>query len=366
VYASGESYAVFGHFTYDLTDLWTLDVGARYTTEDRVLQSVEIDVGDSCFFLGSTICEVQPVMNRATVTEDGLYVDTGGTFDDVTPMISFTRTLQGGGRLDDGMVYFLISEGWLTGAFNEEINTFAAPQLEPLIPYGPEHVTNYEVGFKGTMADGRLRIAADVFYMAYKDKQEVVNLDNSDGHLGSDPAPELITNAADVDIYGLELEVRASPWEGGFVTLDAGVLSNEYGEYSSFSEDAGVVDLSDVMISDRTPDWTMTASVEHAFSFGNGATLTPTLGVYVQDGYEWMGGLEEGAPESVCYQDGYAKWRTRLTYEPANGPALFGNNITDERIFEGCGEGRSGLLNYYYAAPEMYGVEFTARWGADN
>jgi outer membrane receptor protein involved in Fe transport len=70
-------------------------------------------------------------------------------------------------------------------------------------------------------------VASAIFYMDYSNKQESVDIDNSDGAFGSDPAIGIITNAASVDIYGVELELRAQPWEGGFVSVDLGYLKSE-------------------------------------------------------------------------------------------------------------------------------------------
>jgi len=372
---TGESTAAFGHLSYDLSDTWSMDVGARWTEEDRTFEQVEFEtVGSTCTVGGpgepppTALCQPDFILNFTSVAEDGFYSKGAETFSEVTPMISFTRDLAPGDTLDSGIIYLLYSEGFLTGNFNDELNLVLQPDLAPLLAYGPEHVANYEFGFKGTLADGGVRIASAIFYMDYTDKQEEVTLDNGSGAFGSDPDIGIVTNAASVDIYGVELEVRASPWDGGFVSVDLGYLKSEYGDYSSFDPDApgGSVDLSSLRISDFSPEITLSATVEHEFQLGNGATLSPQLGMYYQSDYEWEGGLTEGAPDSFCHQDAYARFRTRLTYTPPDGnweAALFGYNITDKRYWTGCGGGRSGVFDYYWGRPETWGLEFSARWG---
>jgi len=89
------------------------------------------------------------------------------------------------------------------------------------------------------------------------------------------------------------------------------------------------------------------------------------LGAYWQSEYEWQDGLDRDSPPTFCFEGDYAKWRTRLTYEPAAGNyevSLYGNNINDERIYEFCNEFR-GLYRYRHAQPASWGVEFAARWG---
>jgi len=151
----------------------------------------------------------------------------------------------------------------------------------------------------------------------------------------------------------------------GLISFDVGYLHNEYGEYTSLDNDLNLVDLSTANISDFSPEWTVNWKIEHSFALGNGATLTPMLGAYWQSEYEWLDELERNSPPSFCFQGDYAKWRTRLTYEPAAGNyriALYGNNPDDELIYERCVETR-GLYIYRYAQPSSWGLEFTARWG---
>jgi outer membrane receptor protein involved in Fe transport len=70
---------------------------------------------------------------------------------------------------------------------------------------------------------------------------------------------------------------------------------------------------------------------------------------------------------SFCFQDGYAKFRARLTYAPADAgweASLYGQNINDERYLERCNNGRrSGVYDYRYGRPATYGAEFVYRFG---
>jgi iron complex outermembrane receptor protein len=231
-------------------------------------------------------------------------------------------------------------------------------------------VTNYEVGFKGSMFDGRVRLAADVFFMDYTDKQEGITLPNPDNVFGPDNNVELTQNVSDVEITGVELELRVIPWDGGFLSVDLGMLDQEYSsfQYLTVDEDTEeiiTVDASDNAILARTPEWTINAFIEHEFQLGNGGTIRPQLGVYIADDYDY-GQEVVGQNSTQCLQESYSKWRVRATYEPpsANWEAsLFGYNITDERIINLCGAGRSGVWEVGYDAPDTWGVEFTARFG---
>jgi iron complex outermembrane receptor protein len=364
--------------TYDLNDDWTLAVGGRSTQEDRIFHQLEFNsVAGTCLYDDGTparageppttgICRPDFVLDRAAL-ETGFYNNHDVSFDEFTPMVSFTRALEGGDVIDSGSVYFSYSEGFLAGSFNDELNTILVPQAAPLVAYGPEHVDSYEVGFKGTLQDGRTRIATALFYMDYQDKQETVDINNSDGRFGPDDQIEVTANASDVEIYGIELELRTQPWDGGYLALDLAWLNNEYGSYAALDLDSGlVVDRSNLTIEDFSPEWTLNAIVEHAFELGNGATLTPQLGIYYQSEYDFVTAIDRSGPNSYCYQGGYTKARARLTYEPASADwqaSLFGSNINDERYFEICGAARTGVFDYRYGPPSRWGLEFVYRWG---
>jgi iron complex outermembrane receptor protein len=307
-------------------------------------------------------------MNDTTVNQFGALTEGRDTFSEVTPMISLTRALEPGEWLDSGMFYLRYAEGFLTGGFNTDINLQRDPLLQPLQSYDPEHVDNYEFGFKGTFADGRLRLNTAVFYMDYTDKQDTIIIDNTDSRFIANPNVlefAVVTNVSAVEIYGLELELRGQPWAGGLISLDVGYLHNEYGEYDSLDDDLNLVDLSKLAITDLSPDWTVNWKIEQTFTLANGATLIPMLGVYWQSEYEWLGGLDRDSPPSFCFQGDYAKWRTRLTYESAAGDyqaSLYGNNISDGLFYEHCTEYR-GLYLYRHAQPASWGIEFSGRWG---
>lgn len=382
-----ESLGVFAHVSYDFNDDWTLDIGARQTTDDRQFWNMEAGI-DGCAIEevlaggtdgdvenrrlggplaanGSMMCQFDWGVSFASTVQGGFYNSAEDSFSAVTPSISLTRHLEPAGSLDSGMVYVLYSEGFLTGGFNTEINS-NLPGIEKFLSYGPEHVANYELGFKGSFADGRLQIMADVFMMDYSDKQESISVPNDDAILGIDESLGILTNVSDVDISGIELELRASPWDNGFVSLDLGTLSNDYAsfEYPDPQDPSQTIDQSGNVIGDLTPDWTMSFSIEHAFNLANGASITPRVGVFSSGAYDW-GADVDGQPATVCNQSSYSKVNARVTYLPAVGnwrASLFGSNITDELIYEFCGDSR-GVYRYRHARPAYWGIEFSADWG---
>jgi iron complex outermembrane receptor protein len=398
-FVENESLGVFGHLTYNISDQWTLDAGLRWTEDDRQFWNMEFG-GESDLSTWDQNCTVgnftpgdQEVGSPIGTTDlcrdfvatadwtntvgEGLFNSAQKKFDDITPMISLTRTLTPGNTIEDGMIYMLYSEGFLTGGFNVELNA-NLPAAKQLLVYDPEHVKNYELGFKGTFADGRVRLNADVFLMDYTDKQAGVSIPNPDGAFGIDDPLGIRRNVGQVDISGLEFELRASPWDGGFISVDLGYLDQEYGDYSypnptpdndpdACGEGISVgdtCDLSNVTIVDLTPDYTLNIGIEHQFNLANGGTLTPRLNVYSSGEVEFQE-RRLSDPKTPCTQDSYQKVGARLTYEPASAnwrATIFGENITDERIFEACTDSR-GIWRYRHERPAYWGIEFAAYFG---
>ncbi len=382
-----ESIGVFGQVSYAINDDWTLDFGARWTEDDRQFWNMESGIsgceieevlaggvdgdvehrrlGGPLAANGSPMCEFTWGVSYADTVVDGFYNAAEDVFSEVTPSISLSRSLAPRGSLDSGMIYVLYSEGFLTGGFNTEINS-NLPGIDRFLVYQPERVANYELGFKGTFADGRLQIMADVFLMDYTDKQEDIDVPNDGGVIGIDADVGIRTNVASVDISGIELELRASPWDNGFISLDLGTLNNKYSsfQYPDPLNPSVTIDQSGNVIADLTPEWTMNFSIEHAFALGNGASITPRLNVFSSGEYDW-GASVEAAPPSVCNQSSYSKVGARVTYMPAAGnwrASLIGNNITDELIYRFCTDSR-GVYRYQHDRPAYWGVEFTADWG---
>lgn len=369
-----QSQAIFGHITYAINDLWDFEFGIRYTKDDRYWYNWETRVSNTVQTPGVYPATYDVIMNAQTMCnyEDqtqpagGWCGEDTGNWSATTPKLSFTRSLDGVGPIESGNLYFLYSEGYLSGAFVSE----RPAGTEPFWQIEPEFVNNYEVGFKGIFTGGRLSLNADVFYMDYQDKQVEIQLDNSDFRYGNfSDVVNVTTNAATADIYGVELEMAAIPWDSGSLRLALGYLSNEYGKFESFDPAAGGnVDLSTTVIQDLSPDWTMNVSLEHTFQLSNGASLTPSLGLYWQSEYDYQPSADPNSPDphrSYCLQDSYSKWRTRLTYEPPGNKyrvSLFGLNITDEEIIASCGYSW-GLALTTLQAPASWGLEFNGRWG---
>ena len=366
-----KSTGIFGHVTYDITDNWTVDLGGRWTSDDREFHNIEFATQGCDVGIDPTrLCDYTAVVSAFQLSDTGFSNTAADTFTKFTPSVSLTRNLEGGDMLTSGMVYFLVSEGFLTGGFNTELNS-NLPGTAPLLTYDPEDVWNYEIGFKGQFMNGKMQFMADIFYMDYSDQQKSLAIANPDGIYGSEDPIEITQNIASSKIYGLEAEFRASLWEGGYLSADLGYLKNEYDSYvfADPENPGGFIDNSDLLPTDFTPEWTFNLGVEHEFRMSGGASLTPRLNMHYESGIEWGAnagsGWRKSDPKSTCYQGSYAKFDGRLTYTPSKGDwqvSAIGGNLTDERIIDYCYSTRS-VWNWRLERPRWFGIEFTGHFG---
>ena len=365
-----KSIGVFGHVTFDINDQWTLDVGGRYTEDDREFHNFEFaSTGCDLSLDPVNMCAFTLPVDLAHVNDTGFFNQAAKTFSEFTPMVSLTRNLASGDVLHSGMFYALYSEGFLTGGFNTEVNA-NLPTGGPDLTYGPEHVANFEIGFKGQFMDGKVQLMADVFFMDYQDQQKSFELPNPDGVFGTEDPVELVTNIAKSSISGLELELRGAFWDGGFVSLDVGIIKNKYDKYE-FEDPTNpgtIIDKTQFLVNDYTPDMMINLAVQHEFQLAGGGSITPRLNLNWQDEYEWAaetGNWPKNAPDSGCHQGAYSTLDARVTYRHGEGDwqvAAIGGNITDERYIEFCEADRNVWL-WRLGRPAWWGIEFSAHFG---
>ena len=170
--------AIFGELGYDLTDRWTVTVGARYYDyELKDFSAVDFPLFDAGF-VPPSLGQIQNSPTSLAQAEDGTLLKFNTSYD-------FTPDIMG---------YFTISEGYRIGNNN---GLGPCPAYDPnatqgacaLAPgqqygpnpgdiaqfderqYGPDQTTNYEVGAKTAWLGGDLILNGAVFYVEWTDPQ---------------------------------------------------------------------------------------------------------------------------------------------------------------------------------------------------
>ena len=331
-----KSYALFGQTTYDLSDQWSLTAGARWGKEEKDVKQTHIP--------GTIGSGVGDVAQGAVFTDD----DSWTSF---TPMLTLRYTN------DFGMVYLSYSEGFKSGGFNY-------PAANPsAVPLDPEEITQYELGFKGDLLDGVLRLNAALFYYDYTDLQ-VTRAATSGGSVS------LVTeNAADATVLGLDLDVTWLATDALTINFGLNALDSEYKDYDASAKvtreeltgsGSGFGDIfydADGESLLRAPDYSAFVSARYEVEMSK-ATLPMVITYSYKDSYlfDFIASQSTRALE----QDAFGLLSARLSYVPnAAGwsVSVWGNNLTDEEYYnEVVANGFS--LRGNWAAPRTYGVDF--------
>ncbi len=200
--------AAFGELSYDITDQLTATGGVRFFKSDNSMTGF-FGYGDWGFSSnGEAACftPIVPFRGAPCTTLANTVKE-----DDHISKLSLSYKFD-----DDRMIYATWSEGFRPGGTNRRAG---------LPPYLADFLTNYEVGWKTTWADGRLRFNGALFSQDWKDFQYAL--------LGANGLTE-INNAAQARIQGLEADVTWAATDrlmisGGIALTDTKLTDNYCG-----------------------------------------------------------------------------------------------------------------------------------------
>lgn len=322
-----ETTAAFGQVSYDLSDRLQVQVGARYahsvSTNDDVYQ---------------TYPQFGIVLLQNSKVKD----------DKVTGKVTLNWKLD-----DNNFVYGFVATGHKMGGLN-------GPNLyQPAKAFAPENLTDYEAGWKSTLAGGRVRTQLGVYYNVYKSFQ--VNI-------GDPQYPQIsrIQNVrGDTKLYGLEGSAQAVLGRAAFdvaVSVSHSKLGEFYGadprlgrtgtcDAAAGPASANCVDVGGNRQS-YAPGFTFHAGAQYTFGLGGGASLTPRLD------YAHIGPAYTTIFNNAALGDRLeARHIVNALVTWAKGDwrvAAYATNLTDQTYIAAI---NSGLR--YAGPPRQYGLNLT-------
>jgi len=217
-------YAAFGEASYDFLPNFTLTAGGRVYKYDNSLIGY-FGYGSSvsdCFggANGEIIVPGSPCTNLGIGNADGSISPRRAKRTGFLPKINLSF------RIDpDRMLYATWSKGYRPGGINRRGG---------LEPYDADYLTNYEIGFKSSWLDNRVRFNAAVYYLEWKDVQF--------SFIGPQ-ALTVIQNAGNAHIKGVEFDLNIAPFEG--LTIGTSGSYNDAKLVDNFCAIAGAPDCSD-------------------------------------------------------------------------------------------------------------------------
>ena len=187
--SKSEAMAAYFELSYRFTERLTATVGGRFYEDDRIAPTGET-----------------------------------ATFDNFSPRVNLSYSLNNG-----GIIFFNYAEGFRSGGFTN------GEQLPPIFPapppptYGPDNITQYEIGTKQVLLDSRLTAELSVYYNDWQDRQSPTlgflpfNV-ISNGASASGPGVDLVLSAAFTDsltgtltygYVGMEVDADGGPESKG-------------------------------------------------------------------------------------------------------------------------------------------------------
>ncbi len=339
------SLAFYADWTFDLTDRLRLDLGARYTDEDK--NAVVLNR----FYTDATYTTLRPFAPIAANFDKTI------NFENVSPKISMDFQLT-----DDIMLYGLASRGFKSGGYNIRAQSVAVPRSAE--PFDDESVDSFEVGSKMSLFDRRLFLNLSAFHNRYRDIQlSVFTAYDSNGDGVDDAFFGDFTNAGRGTVNGLEVEYQWMPNASWAITGNLAWLDAEYDEYLFKN-----VDIANQQEFTNAPEFSGALNVEYRASLGSMGSLSARVGYSYQSDVvattEVVRDPVTGATATPITQDGYGLVNAGVIWKfnDAWTFSLQGSNLTDkEYLTTGYNLVSSlGVFTGFYGPPRQ--VSLTARY----
>lgn len=316
-----DSYAIFFDADYRIGERWTLNVGGRYSHDKKSSQHWGF-----------------PTIDKVSES-----------WGEYTPKVGLRFQWH-----DDLLLYALYSVGYRSGGFVGRPETIEAAT----IPYDPEFVDNYEVGFKSEWLDNRLRLNGTFFYMEYDDKQEEVSVPVSIGT----GQQTIIENVASATVMGIELDFLAYLGEGLTLNGNFGWLDAEYDEFDADLVGSDVVVDNSHLEFRRAPEITIGLAATYERSMFGGLGWA-RIGYHYLDEHEVsLFNTPQTHNDAQHLVDGSINFQYRNVQV-----SLFGRNLLEEDGYTIGFDvaGPQGLWTYVAPrAPRTWGLEVSYAFGA--
>lgn len=348
------TYAAFGNIDWKATDKLQLIGGLRYSKQEKTFNFGRLGVPGSvagfhpdgppyfpCPQAGGT------VVNVAVCPVNGL----SGTFKGdnvdyrVAAQYQWTPTF---------MTYASVATGFKGGGVNPR-----PYNLYQVIPFDPERLTSYEIGFKSDLFDRRLRVNASLFYGNYTNLQLPVsscpaNPAYPDVPLASYAQPcSALLNAGKARTQGGELEVTARPIDKLTLQGTLGYLDIGFKSLQAAAISAGTTLNSQFPLASK---WKASASAQYRIDTESAGAITPRLDMTYQSSFY------TSIPNTTFNKvPGYTLLNASLAWEAPDGKwMVIGNlmNLTNKLYYYALLDARAvnGLVTGFPAAPRQWRI----------
>jgi iron complex outermembrane receptor protein len=280
-----EAYGAFAEGTWAISEQFEVIAGVRYNYEKRK--------GTGSFIFNPIGADIS--------------TDKQESWNDVTPRLTLQYH-----PTNDSLAYATFTQAFKSGAIN-------TGNLGP--PVNPETVDAFEIGYKASTEDGRIKYSLSAFYYDYQDLQ-ISFVDEQ--------STVLTVNAAQAENYGIEFELNAALGNGFGIDLFATYLNAEFKEFVNGDYANGFVltDLSGNVLP-NAPEYTAKLGLSYEAETGFGAIHLRGEVYYQDDVYFTEWNRTDAFQESYMLLNASADF---LFADSAWQASIWGRNLADEEI----------------------------------
>lgn len=312
--SNSTSTALYAQSSFDLTDKWSMTLGARYTRDER-----EAVVNNGLIF--DTVYPETGWIDGYVRPNDiavPVALDDEDDWSRFTPRVGVEYQ-----HSADIMFYASYSQGFKSGTFNPRAQVLPVPETAA----DPEIVDSFEIGMRSDWNDN-LRANITLFTLDHKDRQYVSILPGD----GFADLNQRLVNAGRSEANGIEAEFTYLATDDLTFDLSLGWIDADFTEVLNTNVDTGeVFNDADRFTISNTPDLTYNLGVNYMFTNDLGE-FAFNANYYYRDDYVLF---EE---DSLLTQDGYGLLNMSLNWFSEDGHwtiGLHGKNLTDEEYMVG-------------------------------
>lgn len=257
-----QGYSTYVDLSYEFNDSFNVSVGVRYSYDEKQFsQEVLPDPGNS---------------QLAYKVQTG-FSTPGGALSDKQDWSKTTwRVVANWQATNNSLIFGSITTGYKPGGFG---SFNIEPGCDADVPFGlcvadnavdkpgdfgPETVTSYELGYKGTLLDGRMQLSLNGFFYDYEDLQAIFGL-----------GPRtIVDNVGQVDGTGVEFDTVFALTDSFQLRVGGSWFDSEASNVQAFcgegEEVTGNPDVCEGNSIPWAPEWTAFAILNANIPAGNG------------------------------------------------------------------------------------------------
>ena len=325
------SISVFGQFEIPLSESFNLIVGGRVIRDKKKFD-----------YLTAVVEFINPDQRDFDAPDNIGLLEVLGTYRGKRTDTDWAgRVALDWSISDEWLTYISWNRGVKGGGYNAPIFPLDGGYTDELMSYDPEQLDAYEIGFKSTLADGKIRFNGAAYYYNYKDYQafNIVGIDT-------------LTFNADATSKGIELELQASPGNWDFI------LGGAWNDVEV--KLPGGVRTPTV----QSPDVNLNGLIRYSLPLGDGQLAFQVNGVYLSEHIFALTNLPN------VTENGYTVFDGSISYLTNDGRWIFSayvKNFGGEeylvQTFDLSTTDVFGMTEQYYGRPRWWGISARFAWG---